>query len=473
MKRSFLADPRLGITIVIALVGAACQHVPPAPIDPQANAARIGARSLADPTVSAALARHELPLAAGAWSLDQLTLAAWMLRTDLAVARAEVAAAREGETVEGLRPNPSVTTNTEKVLDDDTDYPWVIGAALAFKLEPGGKRAIRGRRAAAQTQALEWGFGETLWAARADVRAALVDFVLAGELVALDEEEARLTREFLGWVEARYSLAAATISERHAATQQANEAESRRLLDSAARAGASARLAAAIGVAPSELEAARLMPPDLNVLPPLGRADVERARDVALVNRLDVRRALADYEVAEQDLRAALASQYPDFTLAPGYLLDEDQHKITLALDLPVPLFHDAKPAIRKAIAERAVAAAKVDDVQAAALAAIDVGVAQYESARAAFASAVQAERAAGESAAALERQLAAGAANRGALLASEIAHVSLRRSALDARRSALEAATSVENALEQPFVPESALETESAIRELLVGQAE
>jgi outer membrane protein TolC len=473
MRRSALPSFRLDIAVMLATACAACTHVPPAPIDPSANAARIASRSLADPAVSEALARHGVPVADGAWSLDQLTLAAWLLRTDLAVARAEVAAARAGEAVEDLRPKPSVNTNTEKVVENDEDHPWVIGAALALTFEPGGKREIRGARAAAHTQALEWGFGETLWAARADVRSALLDFVLADELVTLDEEDARLTRGFLEWVEARYSLAAATISERHAATQQANEAESRRYLDIAARAAAQARLAAAVGITPRELEAVRLTRPSLVEFPALGRADVNRARDLAVVNRLDVRRALAEYAVAEQGLRAAVALQYPDVTLAPGYMLDQDQHKITLGLDVPVPLFHDAKPAIRQAIAERAVAAAKFDDVQAGALAAIDVGFAQYESARDALQNALQAERESAQTSASLERQLAAGAANRGALLSSQIAHVGLQRSALDARRAALEAATSLENAIERPLLPESALEATAAIRELLVERAQ
>jgi outer membrane protein, heavy metal efflux system len=464
---------RLGIAIMCGLLCAACEHVPPAPIDPSASAARIVARSLADPSVGDALARHGVVIADGAWSLDQLTLAAWMLRTDLAVARAEVAAARAGEAIEDLRPNPSVSTTTEKVVDDGADHPWVIGAALALTLEPGGKRAIRRERAAAQSEALEWGFGETLWIARAEVRAALIDFVLADELVALDAEDVRLARAFLDWVEARYSLAAATVSERHAAIQQANEAESRRALDTAARATAMARLAAAVGITSQEVASVRLARPNVTGLPALDRADVDHARDLALVNRLDVRRALAEYAMSEQDLRAAVASQYPDITLAPGYLLDQDQHKITLALDLPVPLFHDAKPAIRKAIADRAVAAAKLDEVQAAALAAIDVGFAQYESAREALANAMQAEQAAADSAAALQRQLAVGAANRGALLSSQIAHVGSQRSALEARRAALEGATALENAIERPFVPASELDTTAAIGELLAGRSQ
>jgi len=175
-------------------------------------------------------------------------------------------------------------------------------------------------------------------------------------------------------------------------------------------------------------------------LPELRAADVARARDLALVNRLDVRHALADYEVAEQTCaRRRIAVSRPH--AGAGYLLDQDQHKITLALDLPVPLNHGAKASIAGG-RRRAVAAAKFDEVQAAALAAIDLGFAQYEASRGALAAAEQAEAAAAEAAASLQRRLAAGAADRGELLAGRIAVVGLKRSALDARRAALDAAT-------------------------------
>jgi len=458
----------------LLLVCAACQHVERAPIDAAANAERLASRSLGGPAVREALARHDLPVGAdGSWSLDHFTLAAWALRTDLAVARAEVAAARAAQDVAGQRPNPTLSTSTEKVTDAGADHPWVVGAALAFNLELGGKRDIREQRAAAQTAGLEWGFGEALWNARSEVRAALLDVALAEQLTALDAEETTLTRDFLAWVEARLARGGATTPERLAALQAANESASRQALDTAVLASARATLAAAVGVSSAELAGVRPAPPPLAGLPELRAADVARARDLALVNRLDVRHALADYEVAEQDLREAVASQYPDLTLAPGYLLDQDQHKITLALDLPVPLNHGAKASIRRAVADRAVAAAKFDEVQAAALAAIDLGFAQYEASRGALAAAEQAEAAAAEAAASLQRRLAAGAADRGELLAGRIAVVGLKRSALDARRAALDAATALENGIERPLFPESSIETSAEIGGLLVGQAQ
>jgi outer membrane protein, heavy metal efflux system len=453
------------------LACSACQHVAPAPIDARANAERLASRSLTDPAVSAALALHGAS-ADDSWSLDELTLAAWTLRTDLAVARAEVAAARAATVVAAQRPNPRVSTTTEKVIDSGAVEPWVVGAALAFDLELGNKREIREQRAAAEAAGLEWAFGEELWRARAQVRAALLDMTLADLLTALDREEADLTTEFLAWVDARFARGAATTSERLAALQAANASASRRELDEAELATALATLAAAVGVSAQEVAQARPESPPLSELPEIDRAGVDRARELAIVNRLDVRRALADYEVAEQDLRAAVAEQYPDLTLAPGYLVDQGDHKITLALDLPVPLFHGAKASIQRAIANRAVAAAKFDEVQAAALAAIDLGFTRYASSRGALLAAERAERAASDAEATLARRFAAGAADRGELLAGRIAAVGLKRAALDARRVSVDAATALENGIQTPLFPASSLETSAAIGELLVGRA-
>jgi cobalt-zinc-cadmium efflux system outer membrane protein len=271
-------------------------------------------------------------------------------------------------------------------------------------------------------------------------------------------------------VETRLEAGAATTSERLAAVRALNESASRRGVDAAALATASATLSAAVGVAPREIGALEMQMPPASPSLRLAAAEVDTARDAALVNRLDVRRALAEYDVAEQELRAAVASQYPDITFAPGYLVDQADHKITLGLDLPVPLFHNADAAIRQAIAGRALAAARFDDVQAAALASIDVGFAQYEASRGALEAAERAERDAQGAAATLERQRAAGAASRGEVLAGQIELLQLRRTTLAARRAVLDAITALENGIERPLYPESSIETAASIRELLVG---
>ncbi len=236
--------------VALVLLCAGCQHVPPAPIDAAANGVRLSTRSLTEPTVRDALAARGMAAPAdNAWSLDQLTLAAWQLRTDLATARAEVEAARAATGVQAQRPNPTVNATNEKVTDSGATNPWVVGAALAMTFELGGKREIRRERALATEAAAEWQFGEALWAARAEVRRAWLNLTLNRELVALDTEEAALRQGFLTWVETRLRLGAGTTPERLAALQAANESRSRLAQDGAALASARAELAAAIGVA--------------------------------------------------------------------------------------------------------------------------------------------------------------------------------------------------------------------------------
>src|SRR5215831_9592354 len=117
---------------------------------------------------------------------------------------------------------------------------------MTFEL--GGKREIRREGALARERAAEWAFGETLWSARAQVRGALLDLAFATSAVALDSDEARLTRDYLDWVDTRLQYGAATTAERLAAVQALNEATSRRELDGVDLARASATLAAALGV---------------------------------------------------------------------------------------------------------------------------------------------------------------------------------------------------------------------------------
>jgi len=473
MNRSKLTTNWPAAVGFVSLVFTACQQIPPAPIDPAANGQRLGARSLRDPAVRAALARHNQPIVSeGDWSLDQLTLAAWTLRSDVARSRSELQAAWAVAGVASQRPNPTLSSTNERVVNHTRADPWVIGAALALTFETGGKRGIRRQRALAQQDAREWQLGETLWLARSEVRQALLERALAERVVALDDEELRLRRDYLDWVETRLARGAATGQERFLALESLSEVESRRELDRASLAADLATLSAAIGVSSREMASVHPHLPSLEELPALADSDLNAARDLALSNRLDIRRALAEYEVVEQDVQAAVALQYPDLTLAPGYLFDQNEHKITLGLGLPVPVFHNSGAAIQEAVMARKVAAAKFDEVQSRALGEIEISVAQYQATRVALETAQRAEREARSAFAAMERRFASGAASRGQLLAAQLALMTRRRNTLAARRATLEAMTALENSVERPLFPPSWIEVTAELEESDLAQS-
>jgi outer membrane protein TolC len=144
-------------------------------------------------------------------------------------------------------------------------------------------------------------------------------------------------------------------------------------------------------------------------------------RDMALVNRLTVRHALADYAVTEQALRQALAQQYPDINLGPGYTYDRGDHAITVAASAPIPLLHDQSAAIAQAVNVRATAAAQFQAAQSVALGEVDGALTRYGAAYTAWIDAKSGEQLAVTTSEETQRRLNAGAADRGELLTAQI----------------------------------------------------
>lgn len=455
------ADRHIAAVLLVGSIAlSGCQHVPPAPIDTSMSAQKLVSRSLDDPTVAAVLGRYgQLSTADSAWSLDQLTIAAWTLRTDVALARAELAQVRAQTQVDTLRPTPDFATTLEHVTNADPGVePWVIGASVMLIVESGGKRAIRSRRALAREETLQWQVAQALWDARAELNVSLLERIFAARTLALDEAEVDLRREFLGWIDTRLALGAGRSEERLAATEALSESERQLGQDEVQLETASAQLAAAIGITPAELRTTPLTMPNVDDVPQFSEQDLLTARELALTHRLDVRRALAEYEVAEQDLRAAVAAQYPDITLGPGLLRDQADRKITLNLSLPVLLSRRAGPAIDRAIATRAVAAARFDEVQSQALADIETSFAGYRTMLAVLSAAERAELEADLARAAVQQRLDAGAANRGELIAAELNLLSRRRNTLEIRTELSRLISDLQNGIQQPIYPPSLL---------------
>lgn len=446
--------------LVLGILCGACRHVDPAPIDPARHAAAIERRSLDSPSVVQALERHGQGLPAdNRWSIDQLTVAAWVLRPEIRVAAAQLAAARAETGVLSQRPNPTGDATIERVTNADSGVkPWVLGAALGMTIETAGKRDIRRGRALAHERVLEAKLGESLWDARRAVRAAVFARLVAERTLGLDDDEVMLRREYLDWVETRLEYGTATGGERLSAAEALSQVEGRRGLDRAAVVAASSALASAVGIGSSARS--DLMPsyPPIDGISEFPTDDLVAARTLALTNRLDTRAALAEYEVAEQDLRAAVADQYPDIRLAPGYLIDQADHKITLNAGIPTALFHGGAAAVDSAVAARTVAAARFDQTQTAALAQIDGALALYDATRDVVLAAEAAERQTAHALATAERRLAAGAADRGEVLAARIELLARRRDTLDARRTLLDAVGALEDGVQTPLYPASTL---------------
>jgi outer membrane protein TolC len=179
---------------------------------------------------------------------------------------------------------------------------------------------------------------------------------------------------------------------------------------------------------------------------------------MAIVNRLTVRHALADYAVTEQALRQALAQQYPDVNLGPGYTYDRGDHAITVAAGAQIPLLHDQSAAIAQAVNVRTTAAAQFQAAQSTALSDVDGALTRYGAAYTAWSDAKNGQALAGTAADEAQRRLTAGGADRGELLTAQINLALSQRATLDALKLTVDALGALEDSVQRPIWPVSRL---------------
>ena len=110
----------------------------------------------------------------------------------------------------------------------------------------------------------------------------------------------------------------------------------------------------------------------------LTRPEVRRQ---AILNRADVRGALAEYAASQSALQLEIAKQYPDLHLGPGYELDQTDNKWSLGVFLDLPVLNHNQGPVAEAKARRAVAAAHFLTVQTTAIAGIESALADYQAA--------------------------------------------------------------------------------------------
>jgi outer membrane protein TolC len=290
------------------------------------------------------------------------------------------------------------------------------------------------------------------------VRAALVDTLAASGTLDLLRAEADLRGEQVRLLEATAS--AGEIPRQEVSTAEVELSRAHEAVAEAVARSVEARaaLAAAIGVPMEALEQVRIAwpewasPPSAESLP---RHEIERD---AVLNRLDVRKAIAQYAAAESSLQLEIAKQYPDIDIGPGYTYEEQRSYFTVGVSATIPLFNRNQGPIAEAEARRRQAQAEFVQTQAEVISASERALALYSAALDGFAEAgrfadVQARR--GE---ATRKSVQAGEQGRLELDDADIERSVAARARLEALARAQRALGDLEDAVERPLAPGDAL---------------
>ncbi len=392
--------PGLGVRsaafVLVAMLAAGCA-VPvhePLPIDAEAEADQLLGGSLEDPKLSLFLESQGLPapLASDPVSARVLVLTALWRAPELALARSRGEVADAEVRVAILGPRSAFVPELEYHTEEN---PWTLGLSVERPFTAKGLAEARADAARADGLALRLEAAHSVWEIRNRVLSALFSFLFAEQDISFAEKEVDLRAEETDLVQHRTEAGLESGSE---VVNARIRAQTSRLSMQAARSKreeALAELASALTLPVSDLRH-RTFAHSQQTLDAGDVADFVALGRHALVDRSDVRAALAHYGAAEARLRVALVRSLPDISLSPGILWDQKDLIFRLSGALvPDPVRVQAR--IGHAEALRGEARSHFHQVQAAALAEIDIATARHGIALTELDAAVAEETAAGE----------------------------------------------------------------------------
>ena len=426
----------------------------PEPIAPAQTAARLESRSLSDAGVRRFIQMnlHENLSAwpPRSWDLQMLALAAVYYSPELEQARAQVEAAKAAQVTADERPNPTFR------LQPGVPSPYLLGLDMLFTIQTAGKRKIRLEQAKDLTVAAQMDLAQAAWKVRSNVRAALVDYFMATHQLDLLHAEhgletrrvALLQRRLVAGETPRPTVDSARLSLLQ--TQVAIQAAEGRIPETRAA------LAAAVGVPVAALADAKIVWPEFELPPKAASFSTQAIQREAVLNRLDVRRALAAYTATQAALQLEIARQHPDFQLGPGYDFEEGHNYFTLGYLVTLPVFNRNQGPIAQAEAQRKAAAAAFLATQANAIAQSEEALARYGGALRELDGTEQALRQLERVVVPTERRtVTAGESDQLALNAVLLQRPALAETWLSALGRAQSALGALEDAVERPLEPD------------------
>ena len=437
---------------ILFLAGCAMQRYQPAPIVAGVTASRLESRNLADPELRSFLEQnlgHPIsPWPPESWDLQTLSLAALYFNPALDSARARVAGTQAALITAGARPNPSLG------ISPGVPSPYLLTLDFVIPIETAGKRGHRIQAASSLDQAVHLDLADAAWTVRSGVRAAVLNYILATQTLELFRSEESVRDDqvnILGQIfsagempRQNVDLARIELAKAHLAIS-ATEGQV---------AEAKASLAAAIGIPVAGLGDVRFSWTGMDTLPGTQSLSPEKIQRDAVLNRLDVRRALAQYAAAEADLQLEIARQYPDINIGPGYTYEETHSFFTVGASTTVPLFNHNQGPIAEAQARRREAAAAFVERQAQVIARSERALAVYTSALKELSEADSLSKLQEKQLQITQQAIGSGADTRLSLDSVQIEGLVLARARLDALARAQKALGELEDAVQKPLDP-------------------
>lgn len=361
-----------------------CARYQVKPLQPEVRLSEFKARTLDEPSliqyVNSNL-RSPMTFPQPRWELPALTLVAFRYHPEIELARARAASVEAAIATASQRSNPNFSFGTTLETPFQDTLPWILTPALDLLFERPAERKFRTAEARHLANAARWDIGATAWQVRSRLRTRFTDHIFAVRELELLREEEAIRTEYLSLLQAKLELGDVSRLEIEASRielqrvrLQVNTAEGRVSETRAA-------LPEAVGLSAGAIAALEFYEPRLEKPVELTADQLRTLESDALLNRVDIYRALDQYAAAEAALQMEIAAQRPNFALGPAFRWREGQQRWTLGVSFDLPIFNRNQGPIGEAEARRETVARGFDRLQASVVAEVEQASATYRAA--------------------------------------------------------------------------------------------
>lgn len=362
------------------------------PIDSQASASKLFAKDPKSDAFNQYLIQHGYPkesLPLSTWDIDTLTLCALFYHTDLAVDKEQLALAELAIATAGTKPFSTINGALARSNQANGDIrPWSYGLTIDIPLTTHNKREIRIEKAVQHAEVIRMQVAETAWRLRNQISSNLIAYHQNMADSALLKEQVELQQRIVNMYEQRVKAGIASRTEFNTANLLLLKAKNQQRLKQSQLAEIKATIASDVGLTPSKFESIAIKPLDVynSITQQAAVLDASKQskalQEQALLNRIDIRRSLARYALAETAIKLQAAEQMPDITISPGFLFEYGDKIWSLGFSRLLDLFHKNTTLIAEAKQLREIEGAQFEALQASTIAQINQLQARYFSAK-------------------------------------------------------------------------------------------
>ena len=393
------------------------------------------------------------------WGIDELTWCALYFHSALAVSKAQLGLANAQIESAGVKQTPILNGNIARSNQANGDKrPWAYGLQVEIPIETTHKRAIKLEQAEANAAASRMDVADTAWQLRSQIAKDLLDYhqniaiqqLLQNELATQTDIANMLEKRVNKGLAARPELSIALLAQlkSQSALNAAHTTSVEMLAKIASDVGLTLEKFQPISIRPLEIEAA------LNQQKSILNTDFvsKHLQESALLNRIDIRRALANYAVAEAKIKLEVAKQTPDISLFPGIAFEFGDSIWSLGFSTLLNLLHKNPTLINEAKQLREIEGAQFEALQAQIIGDCQQRYAQYQASSQHLKQAEMQLASQFDYLQKLQKQFDAGLIDRLLLKQAVINQQLAQQQVLAAQFEVLHAANAIENLMQAPL---------------------